>query len=237
MSMKIGLAAFVLASTVGATGAIAADLAATTVTVVPIAETPFTFAGAYFGAAVGYGWGSTSHDYIGGPGGGAPSGNSDPDGVLGGIYAGYNFQWNNMVVGFEGDIEAADLNGSYTDKNGITSTGSASMNWDASIRARLGAAFGRSLLYATGGVAFAGYDFEGGPLPKPACCGYSDTLTGWTLGAGWDFAVTSHWITRIEYRYTDYGSTSDKLKPTFPTTKMRTENSTSVIRLGAAYKF
>jgi outer membrane immunogenic protein len=74
-------------------------------------------------------------------------------------------------------------------------------------------------------------------VPAPPCCGYSETLTGWTLGAGWDFAVTSHWITRIEYRYTDYGSTSDKLKPTFPGTRMHTENTTSVIRLGAAYKF
>lgn len=236
--MKTGLLALALTLPVFGTGALAADLAAPATTyAVPVAETPFTWAGAYFGAAVGYGWGSTSHEYIGGPGDGAPSGNSDPDGVLGGVYAGYNFQWEGLVVGVEGDIEAADLSGSYSNANGITSTGSADMTWDASIRARIGAAFGRSLLYATGGVAFAGYDFEGGPLPKPACCGYSDTLTGWTVGGGWDFAITSRWITRVEYRYTDYGSTSGKLKPTFPGTKMRTENTTSVVRLGVAYKF
>ena len=236
--MKIKRFAMMLVLPVFGTTALAADLAVPSPGVaIPVAETPFSFAGAYFGAAVGYGWGSTSHEYIGGPGGGAPSGNSDPDGVLGGVYAGYNFQWNNIVVGFEGDIEAADLNGSYTDKSGITSTGSADMSWDASIRARLGAAFGRSLLYATGGIAFAGYDFEGGPLPKPVCCGYSDTLTGWTVGAGWDFAVAPRWITRFEYRYTDYGGTSEKLKPTYPGTKMRTENTTSVVRLGVAYKF
>lgn len=236
--MKTSLLALLLTLPVCGTTALAADLAAPApITVVPVAETPFTWAGAYFGAAIGYGWGSTSHEYIGGPGDGAPSGNSDPDGVLGGVYAGYNFQWDAVVLGVEGDIEAADLSGSYSNSNGITSTGSADMTWDASIRARIGAAFGRSLLYATGGVAFAGYDFEGGPLPKPACCGYSDILTGWTVGGGWDFAITSRWITRVEYRYTDYGSTSGKLKPTFPGTKMRTENTTSVVRLGVAYKF
>jgi hypothetical protein len=166
---EVRLLALMLALPVCGTTALAADLAAPAATyVVPVAETPFTWAGAYFGAAIGYGWGSTSHDYIGGPGGGAPSGNSDPDGVLGGVFAGYNFQWNGVVVGFEGDIEAADLSGSYTDKSGLTSAGSADMTWDASIRARLGAAFGRSLLYTTGGIAFAGYEFEGGPLPSPS---------------------------------------------------------------------
>ena len=36
----------------------------------------------------------------------------------------------------------------------------------------------------------------------------SDTLTGWTVGAGCEHAWTNHFTTRIEYRYTDYGRAS-----------------------------
>jgi outer membrane immunogenic protein len=45
---------------------------------------------------------------------GAPSGNSHPSGGLGGAYAGYNFQAGRFVTGLEGDIEGANLSGSYS---------------------------------------------------------------------------------------------------------------------------
>ena len=171
--------------------------------------------------------------------GGAPSGNSNPQGWLGGGYLGFNWQLNNVVLGLEGDFEGTDLNGSFRNNSGATSAGSADMNWDASIRGRLGLAFDRSLLYVTGGVAFADYDFQGGPnfgSPIP-CCGFSDTLTGWTVGAGFEQAWTGHLTTRIEYRYTDYGSASGGLPPFFPGVKMSTKNTTSVVRVGIGYKF
>ena len=94
-------------------------------------------------------------------------------------------------------------------------------------------------LYATGGVAFAEYDFKGGPnfgSPIP-CCGYSDTLTGWTVGAGWEHAWTNHFTTRIEYRYTDYGKGNGNLSAPFSSVKMPTKSTTNVVRVGIGYKF
>ena len=44
------------------------------------AVTPFNWSGVYFGAQGGYGWGSTAQSFAGG----APSGNSNPQGWLGG---------------------------------------------------------------------------------------------------------------------------------------------------------
>jgi outer membrane immunogenic protein len=217
------------------TVAFAADLPAAAPVYAP-AVTPFTWSGIYFGAQGGYGWGSTSQTFEGGV---APSGNSNPQGWLGGGYLGFNWQINNIVLGLEGDFEAADLNGSFRNTSGVTSAGSADMNWDASIRGRLGMAFDRSLLYATGGVAFAEYDLKGGPdfgSPIP-CCGFTDTLTGWTVGAGFEQAWTKHLTTRIEYRYTDYGKSSGGLPPTFPGVKMSTKNTTNVVRVGVGYKF
>jgi outer membrane immunogenic protein len=215
--------------------AMAADLG--TAVIVPTAphvtHTPFDWSGVYFGVDIGYGWGSSKHSFDNG----APSGNSEPDGVLGGGFIGYDWQVNNFVFGVEGDFEAADLSGSYNDFSGITSGGRARMEWDASIRARFGAAFGRSLLYATGGAAFARYEFNGGPATFQSCCGYSEDLTGWTLGGGWEVALTNRITTRIEYRYTDYGNASGPLKPTFPGVNMKVKNTTNVVRAGVAYRF
>jgi outer membrane immunogenic protein len=194
---------------------------------------PFTWRGVYFGAQLAYGWGKTEHTFSGAP----PSGTSNTRGPLGGVYAGYNGQFSQFVLGVEGDIELADVHGSYHTADGISSTGSARMEWDASLRARVGTVFGRSLIYATGGLAFGGFEFKGGPNFNRFCCGYSDTLTGWTVGAGVEHALTSHLIGRLEYRYTDYGSASGKLPPSYPWVKMKTDTTTSVVRAGLAYKF
>lgn len=213
--------------------AAAADLTVVTAEPMPAAATPFAWSGVYFGAQAGYGWGTTEHSFSNG----APSGTSDLGGPVGGVYAGYNAQLGGLVLGVEGDIGLDDVIGDYRNDKGFTSAGSARLEWDASLRARFGASFGRSLLYATGGVAFAGYEFKGGPNFNRVCCGYSDTLTGWTVGAGVEHAVTAHLITRLEYRYTDYGTATGALDPAFPSVKMRTESSTSVVRAGLAYKF
>jgi outer membrane immunogenic protein len=197
------------------------------------APAAIVWTGFYTGVQGGYGWGSTSHSFDNG----APSGNSRPSGWLGGVHAGYNFQMGRMVTGLEGDIEGAGLSGSFVNTSGFTSTGSARMSWDASLRARFGAAFGPSLPYLTGGVAFAGYKFAGGPTFLPLCCSYSATLTGWTAGGGWDYAINRYLIWRIEYRYTDYGKASGGLPPSFPGTKMPTNSTTSVVRVGLSYKY
>lgn len=213
--------------------AVAADLGLVLAAPVPEAATPFTWSGVYFGAQAGYGWGKTEHSFSNG----APSGTSDLGGPVGGLYAGYNAQFGAVVLGVEGDIGLDDAIGSFRDDRGITSAGSARLEWDAALRGRFGASFGRSLVYATGGIAFAGYEFKGGPDSGRVCCGYSETLTGWTVGAGVEHAITNHLITRLEYRYSDYGDASARLEAGYPNVKMRTENTMSTVRAGLAYKF
>jgi outer membrane immunogenic protein len=201
---------------------------------------PLLWSGPYFGIDGGYGWGSTSHSFSAAPSGlTPPTGTSEPKGALGGVYGGYNFQNGRFVSGIEADVDAAGLRGAYSNPSGITSTGSSRLEWDASLRARFGATFGPSLPYVTGGVAFGGYEFSGGPLPAggPCCGGYSATLTGWTVGGGWDYAFTPHLVGRIEYRYTDYGTVSRGIPPPFPSVNMTTNNTASVVRVGLSYKY
>jgi D-alanyl-D-alanine carboxypeptidase len=142
-----------------ATPAASADLSKTSPSYVSPAAAPIVWTGFYTGVEDGYDWGSTPYSFDNG----VSSGNSQPSGGLGGAYAGYDFETGRFVTGLEGD--SAGLSGSFSNPSDDTSTGSARMDWDASLRARFDAAFGPSLPYLTGGVAFAGYKFTGGPLP------------------------------------------------------------------------
>jgi len=67
-----------------------------------------------------------------------------------------------------------------------------------SVRGRVGYAMERVLLYAAGGWTATNFKVEGGGFDE------SETLHGWTLGAGFDYAVTDRIFTRLEYRYNDY---------------------------------
>ncbi len=194
----------------------------------------FSWTGCYVGAQVGYGWGSGDHSFSNG----APSDSSKLTGWVGGGHLGCNYQFSkSFVIGAEGDYEAANLNGSFVNATGGTSVGSVNMTSDGSLRARLGVAFDRSLLYATGGWAFANFNIGGGPIPAPPCCGYSASQSGWTAGVGWEYAFTDHFTGRIEYRHADYGTARGTLAPTFPGVTMPVRLTTDVVRTGLTYKF
>ena len=193
-----------------ATGALAADLPSRRAAPAPIiAAVPvFTWTGFYVGAQIGYGWNANDNDIVLPTGFVVQSGDfgDSGDGFLAGVHAGYNYQIGSFVVGLEGDIEGVfgddDDDLVIVGPGGVVFTnygfaGNA-LDWQGSIRARAGFAFDRALIYATGGFAFAGVSDGFGTL------GNDDTLTGWTLGAGIEYAFTNNLTTRLEYRYTNY---------------------------------
>ncbi len=57
----------------------------------------------------------------------------------------------------------------------------------------------RALLFVAGG-------YTGTNIEANTAAGFDDTLHGWTIGGGVDYAVTDNMFTRIEYRYNDFGS-------------------------------
>ena len=90
------------------------------------------------------------------------------DGLIGGVQGGYNWQVNRIVLGIEGDVSFADWSDSVVtfdaldgDVDGLLEDedafGRASVELDmlASVRGRLGIAFGNAMIYGTGGVAWA----------------------------------------------------------------------------------
>jgi outer membrane immunogenic protein len=128
--------------------------------------------------------------------------------TLAGIHAGYNHQLNSIVLGVETDINAGF--GEGTMRVGRLRTLS---DWNASLRARAGLLVTpRSLLYATGGVAYGDFEtkrvtFES-DFPEPESDLLGGGRWGWTVGGGWEYALDHHWRTRLEYRYTDWGTDS-----------------------------
>jgi len=246
MHMKtrlLGLLAATALVTAGATAASAADLPSRVAPAPVFAPVPvFTWTGFYVGGQVGYGWNANDNDFAV-PAGytvdGVPFtgfGGDEGDGFLAGVHAGYNVQPGSFVVGVEGDIEGVfgddddDFNGVILSPTGVPVTYSIpsnSIDWQGSIRARLGFAFDRALIYATGGFAFAG-------LSDGIGASNDDTLTGWTLGAGIEYAFTNNLTTRLEYRYTRY----DGDNIVFDTTDFGdNELEFHTVRVGLSYKF
>ena len=208
-------------------GAMAADLPSRRAPAPMIAAVPvFTWTGFYVGGHVGYAWNDSDNNLDGlgtvftrdAAGVLVPTtlgfgDNGDNDGFLAGVHAGYNFQIGSFVVGLEGDVEGIfgdDDDDNFGNVVYLNAAGQpiaysfagTSLDWQASIRARAGFAFDRLLIYGTGGFAFGG--LSGGFSNSTFFDNDDDTITGWTLGAGVEWAFTNNITTRLEYRYTSF---------------------------------
>lgn len=195
----------------------------------------FSWAGGYLGGQIGYGWGKSTftNPFF--------SDSLKPDGFLGGLYAGYNFDaGNNVILGVDGDVTYNNLkDGSSEDFGGLIAGSDTKLRWSGAVRARAGYAIDRFLPYIAGGVAFGSVK-NTGYLDlvdvNYSSASQSKTLTGWTAGAGVDYAATDNLILRLEYRYTDYGSKDFSAANGFVFTTGN-KLKTSEVRVGIAYKF
>ena len=84
-------------------------------------------------------------------------------------------------------------------------------DWQASVRGRIGYAMDRTLFYVTGGAAFTNVRatsnwIADGIFPATFLT-QEKTLTGGTVGAGVEYAVTDNITLGMEGRYTHYAST------------------------------
>ena len=189
---------------------------------------PFDWTGVYLGGQIGYSWGDSSGDgFASTPGGLFATGRlSDAQGVIGGGHVGYNYQFDQWVLGVEGSVDGAAISRDTlipaVDPTGVawwtagSVAGTFRSDLQGSVRARAGYTFDRLLVYGTGGLAIgqfssqltlAGVDLIG---PFFTSTGeHSTTRTGWTVGGGLEYALNTHWSLRSEYRYSDFGYLRD----------------------------
>lgn len=170
----------------------------------------------------------------------------DGGNFIGGVYAGYNYQWqNNIVIGLDADIVWTN-NSSKSNKNipvGEYYTdgyyNKVEQDWLAAVRVRLGYAYNRFLPYVSGGVASTDVEYKRryiddiGYLSNNEHYSDSKTLTGYTLGAGLDYAMTDHIILRVEYRYINFGDDDFNVDGW----KRNVDLKSNDLRIGVAYKF
>lgn len=224
---------------------------------VPAAAAIDPWTGFYLGAQGGYlqGTGSDTDTcvFVSGEGqvtcygsdDGFDFGDNDMSGVTLGGYVGFNYRIDQVVLGLEGDWnwDNADGNGS----NSVFSStpfglGSTGLNWDASVRARLGFVIDeRALLYVTGGPSWIAAEIDNTLCPKGLPgqqCGDDSTEFGWQLGGGAEFMMTDHLSLKAEYLHGWYGDADMTIWSVSGVDYvLKQDLQTNVVRAGIAYHF
>jgi outer membrane immunogenic protein len=236
------VAAVVLLS---ASAARAADIPARMPVKAPVVIAAPLWSGFYIGGHAGYSWGSVdgdmTHDVI------VPTGifpisgglfgtfsspgvvpfpglsrDVKPQGPLGGIQAGYNFQSGRVVYGVEADVSWTGQRNTFNfsgrrslflgEDYVYQETLRAELQYMGTVRGRWGYTFGQFLPYVTGGFAWGRMNADlnwtltqlFGPTATFAGS-QSHTLFGWTLGAGFEYAFAQQWSAKVEYLYVELG--------------------------------
>jgi outer membrane immunogenic protein len=166
--------------------------------------------------------------------GSVPGGLAATTSFAGGAQAGYNYQVNRFVVGIEADADTTHIRVSFghnVNSNSFRSfvplftatlatNSTVSSDWMMSLRARVGFAWDRFMLYGTGGVAFSNvgvsttFTYAKAPAASivigapPVGTISSQNLAGWTAGVGGEWAVNKSASVAAEYRHSDFGSHS-----------------------------
>jgi outer membrane immunogenic protein len=189
--------ALALLAGLASTSAYAADMAMEPPPPAPvIEEVPiFSWTGGYIGVQGGGLWSDSSVTE-------ADTGvfSDNFNGGVYGAYAGYNWQSGAWVFGLEGDFNGVSNDQTFNVAGFDVDVGS---DYLASVRGRVGYAIGRTLLFGTGGVAFTQLSAQA-DLFDGVSLNADRNFTGWTLGAGAEYAFTDNWIGRLEYRYYNF---------------------------------
>jgi outer membrane immunogenic protein len=185
----------------------------------------YNWTGCYIGGNVGGKWGRTNDrvDIAAVPGSPAvtsvfPAGTAST--VIGGGQIGCNWQaaGSNWVFGLEGDGDAqrwtrTRIQGLTVPPLVVGDRFDARSDWQGSARGRIGYAWDRTMLYATGGIAFTDVKvgtnfpiFVGAVVFPASVASDSKTLVGATFGGGLEHAFTNNWSLGVEGRYSWYGT-------------------------------
>ena len=225
-----------------------------------------SWTGFYVGANGGWGWSKvtdleTSFGVTGIAGILPQSVGSNLDGGVFGGQIGYNWQTGNLVLGVEGDFDAASISGgSEVVFRGLGGAGGLAtdgfmtrdkINWLASIRGRLGWTWGSGLIYATGGAAWETFkttamistDTDPAVFSQSATGSFSSTRLGYVIGGGYEWMFAPKWSVRGEYLYYRFtGSSTNQINipdcgagPPCGVNVTTGSNNVNVFRLGLNY--
>lgn len=131
--------------------------------------------------------------------------------LSGGLTGGYNWQLsNNFVVGIEADISTGAKSSETI--NYTNTSGQDGVTWDskwsalATVRGRAGLAVDRTMVFVTGGLAIAKAKYDATSFypsfpQNENRASWDGNLTGLTVGAGVEHALTKNMSFKAEYLY------------------------------------
>ncbi len=230
--------------------------------------------GWYVGLNAGGNWGHGSQHLSAAPGNGAvvipPAditaittviGKNNPAGFTGGIEGGFNYKYQSsgLVLGFETDFDAFNLDQNITrtfqssvtqpiipppPTPMVTVSQTQKTDWLWTLRPKIGWQTGRWLLYATGGLAVGdvkqtvSYSDNRVP-PNAASLSQSATQVGWAAGVGAGYALSPNWAIKAEWLFTDLGTVSgSKATPNgYAVIGASGKIQSNILRVGVDYRF
>lgn len=190
------------------------------------------WAGFYLGGNIGSGTGR-DRSSLGVPFGVTEVFNLAPDGINGGVQAGYNWQAASWVYGLEIDLQGSTQRDNKTcvlrctdparfaTSDGLLSAAyDARLPWFGTVRGRIGYSVGPTLFYATGGLAYGNVKTritlnDGSGVNTVNTTQSSDTRSGWAAGGGIETpfdlfgAFGPNWTSKAEYLYVDLGTATN----------------------------
>lgn len=219
----------------------------------------YDWSGFYAGGFAGAGFGNSNWSFPET----ATGANSRIAGALLGGDIGYNKQFGSWVVGAEADVAVTNAKGGQGCIDGINNVGfpitancNNDLKWMATATGKLGYAWDRVLAYGKAGGAWTSNKLDGSCNGDPDFIfnnfgGCTDTnafttgkLTqnlvstlgqfGWTVGAGFELALTPAWSAKVEYDYMNFGSKSVVLPDT---TVVNLKQDFNQVKVGVNYHF
>jgi len=180
------------------------------------------WSGLYIGAHVGYGWGDWDYSGVTGADPFTFEG-VEPEGAIGGVQIGYNWQVDNVVFGLQADLTLAGIEVENPPGSGEFD----SLDAYGTLSGRVGLALGSVLPYVKlGGLVGTATGSYDGQTDNAA-------VYGWLAGAGLEVAVTDQISAFVEYDY--IGIKGDTFE--FTGASVDAKGSVQTVKAGLNFKF
>jgi outer membrane immunogenic protein len=201
----------------------------------PVFITPpaLLFQGFYVGAQAGaLGFGDRTQEFSASNNASLARTTARSGSFIGGVHAGYDWRVGLLVLGLVGDVSGARAVNNAYDPFRVAIHNE--LGVQGSLRGRVGYAFNRLFIYATGGlnVADVRHDYR-----SALVSGLRHSVVGEpTVGVGAEYALTDRWSGRVEYRLSGVG-TPRETSPILPSTIVRHDAGAGAITAGVSYHF
>jgi outer membrane immunogenic protein len=200
---------------------------------IPVKDFGLVWTGFYLGAAFGAG-GMVNNLSSGGSGITSTVNGAGGSGVLGSIYGGVDYQiLPKAIVGVLAEATLASISGTNSASvPGAAASVTSQPNVGWAVLARAGfLASPSTLIYFTGGYAGQNLVTSGTATAGGTTASFSQTTTfnGWTVGPGFEAMLSRNWASKLEYRYSQFGSQTIGGINMTP--------STHALRAGLSYRF